>query len=272
MTTTTGARAVRAAVTATALLLAASGAARAAGPFDGLWVDDLATQVDPGHADVYLVQAGKYRCDSCIPPRAYPADGRARPVPGDPDTVSESVAVTGPRSILTRIVGADMVRETTMTVAPDDRTATYVSLDRWPGRADLLKTEFLARRIAPAPAGAHPVSGSWEGVRYVDVPIPYRSVEFRQDGDRLTRSTFRHGHYTAVLGGPPVPLLGAAEDRLTVAVRQADPLTLVETVFDGGKPATERTYRLSQGGKALQTTVHSFAGDRIFRITAHRAP
>jgi hypothetical protein len=251
-------------------VLAVAPAARAGGPFDGLWVDDLATQADPGHADVYLVADGRYRCDSCIPPRAYAADGKDHPVPGDCDTLSESVTVTGPRSIVTRIVGTDMVRETTMTVAPDDSTATYVSLDRWPGRTDLLKTEFLARRVAPAPAGAHPVSGSWLGVRYIDVPVPYRSVEFSQDGDRLTRSTFRHGHYTAVLGGPPVVLRGAAGDRLTVTVRQADARTLVETVLSEGKPATERTYRLSADGKALETTVHSFAGDRMFTITAHR--
>jgi hypothetical protein len=162
-----------------AMLTAGAGSAWAASPFDGHWVDDLKTQIVADHADVYLVKDGAYRCDSCEPRRAYPADGHPRPVPGDASVISESVRVAGPHAIVTRIVETDMVRETTMTVAADDKTATYVALDRWPSVKAPLRTEYLARRVAPTPAGSHPVSGSWLGVRYVEVPEAYRSIDLK---------------------------------------------------------------------------------------------
>ncbi len=244
---------------------------RAASPFDGTWVDDLSSQVAADHADVYLVADGAYRCDSCAPPRAYPADGKPRQVPGDPETLSESVAVAGPRTIVTRIVSAEMVRETTMTVADDDKTATYVALDQWPGLAERLRTEYLARRVAQTPAGAHPVSGSWLAVRYVQVPEAYRSITLRDSGDGLSRSNFRHGRYTAKYGGPPVPLQGlSTKGDFTVTVSKPDERTRVETIRLNGKPVVERTFRLSPDGQTMETAARDPASGEVFRITSHR--
>src|ERR1700754_4536497 len=96
-----------------AAIAATTGAAHAASPFDGVWVADLKTQIEADHDDIYLVAKGHYRCDSCRPPRAYPADGKARPVPGDVGVLTESVRVAGPRSIITRMVEPDMIREVT---------------------------------------------------------------------------------------------------------------------------------------------------------------
>jgi hypothetical protein len=258
------------AIAALAFALAA-GAAQAASPFDGTWVDDLDSQTGVDHVDVYLVAGGTYHCDSCVPPRAYPADGVARPVAGDPGVVSESVRVAGPRSIVTRIVGPDMIRETTMTVAADDRTATYVSLDDWPGRASGLRTEYLARRIKPAPPGAHPVSGSWQGVRYTAVPEEYRSITLIDTAEGLSRSSFRRGRYTARYGGPPAPIEGVTGG-YQVEVGRPDPNTRTETILLAGKPLTERTFRLSPDGQAMETTVKDLAGGGVFRATSHRRP
>jgi hypothetical protein len=255
---------------AAVLLTISAGSASAASPFDGRWVDDLATQINAEHADVYLVSDGIYRCASCDPPRSYPADGRPRPVPGDAETVSESVSIAGPTRIVTRNVGRRMIRETTMTVSADDKTATYVSLDTWPGVATPLRTEYLARRVAPAAPVAHPVSGSWLGVRYVEVPVEYRSIELRDEGGRLSRSSFRRGRYTAVYGGPTVPIKDAEFEGLSAKVRKPDDQTIVETVLVGGNPTTERTYRLLPGGRTMETVVKNLGNGEIFRITSHR--
>lgn len=247
-----------------------AGAACAASPFDGRWVDDLASQISSPQADVYLVAKGLYRCDSCDPPRAYPADGRPHPVPGDDDTVSEAVSISTPAAIVTRNVGHRMVRETTMTVSPNGKTATYVSLDRWPGLPTPLRTEYLARRVAPSPRGAHAVSGSWLGLRYVAVPVEYRSVELTDAGDHLTRASFRRGRYTATYGGPAVPIEGAEIPGLSAQVRKPDDRTIVETVLVEGKPTTERTYRLSPDGRSMTTVVRNLANNQVFEITSHR--
>ncbi|MBS0333145.1 MAG: hypothetical protein JSS35_10295, partial [Proteobacteria bacterium] len=153
------------------LLLAAPAAVAhaASGPFDGKWQAELGDQVEANRTDAYLVANGRYRCDSCKPPRAYPTDGVARPV-GDPRVSAESVRISGPRSITTHMIEPDMIRDVTMTVDADDRTATYVALDRWPHADRPLRTVLKARRIRPAPRGAHPVSGSWKVIGYTEVP------------------------------------------------------------------------------------------------------
>jgi hypothetical protein len=62
-------------------------------PFSGTWVADLDSQSGLGK-DVYLLAGGQYRCDSCTPPRSYPADGTLRPI-GGPQPTSRSIAGRG---------------------------------------------------------------------------------------------------------------------------------------------------------------------------------
>jgi hypothetical protein len=137
--------------------------------FTGRWVAELDTQSGLS-TDAYLLKDGIYSCTSCSPERHYPADGKLHPIAGDPDRASESVTITSPRSIVTRIEEPAIRRSTTMTVSRDGAIATCTSIDHRPGIAKALKTVYVARRIAPAPPGAHAISGKWKGMRYVSVP------------------------------------------------------------------------------------------------------
>jgi hypothetical protein len=254
-----------------AAALAFSGAsAMAASPFDGLWVDDLKTQMGEAGFDKYLIANGTYRCDSCQPPRNYPADGKMRAIPGDPSVISESVTIAGPRTIVTRVLDHEMMRETRMTVAPDGRTATYVAFDKWPTRTKRLRTEYVAKRVAPAPSGSHTASGSWLGLRYVAVPEEYRSVDLKEANGLFTRSNFRHGHYTAKVGGPAVPVSGDGKDIYEAMVRAPNERTRIETILLNGKPLVERTYKLSADGKSMVTTVRDPNDGSTFSATSHR--
>ena len=260
---------MKAIVAAIALALGAV-SAHAASPFDGVWVDDLKTQMGDAGSDVYLIASGVYRCDSCSPPRSYPADGKPRPVPGDTSVITEAVTIAGPRAIVTRTVGPEMTRETTMTVAPDGQSATYIALDKWPGRSERLRTKYLAKRTAPAPAGAHVTSGSWLGVAYIEVPQDYRSVDLKEADGRFTRSNFRHGHYTARIDGPPVLVTGDGQDLYEAQVRAPDARTRVETILLKGKPVVQRTYSLSEDGKSMVTAVRETGESNVFSTTSHR--
>lgn len=260
---------MRASILALALVSAAA-PAQTAGRFDGHWVDELKTQMGEAGFDAYLVANGVYKCASCKPPRAYPADGRMRAVPSDVSVLRESVTIAGPRTMITRIVDHEMTRETTMTVAPDGKTATYVALDAWPGRAGRLRTVYLAKRVAPAPAGAHAVSGSWRGVAYLQVPEEYRSVDLRESGGFFTRSNFRHGRYTARIGGPPAPVTGDGKNIYQASVRAPDPRIRIETILLNGKPVVERTYALSEDGRSMTTTVRDPNGGEPFSTVSHR--
>lgn len=261
--------AIKAVILGVALTCTAE-AAQAVSPFDGLWVVDLKTQMGQAGFDKYLVARGIYKCESCTPPRSYSADGKTRPVPGTNPVISESVTISGPRTIVTRIVEPEMSRETTMTVAQDNRTATYVSLDQWPGRSKRLRTEYVAERVAQGPAGAHLVSGSWRGLRYIEVPEQYRSVYLKESRGQFTRSDYRYGRYTATIGGAPVPVTGDGKNIFKATVRASDPRTRVETILLKGTPLVEKTYHLSTDGRSMVTTVRDPKTGSVFRTTSHR--
>jgi hypothetical protein len=163
-----------------------------------------------------------------------------------------------------------MIRETTMTVAPNDQSATYVSLDKWPGRPKRLRTKYLAKRVASAPAGSLAVSGSWIGVAYLEVPEEYRAVALKEADGHFTRSNFRHGHYMAEIGGPAVQLTGDRQDIYKAMVRAPDARTRVETILLNDRLVLERTYSLSADGNSMETAVHDPTDGHIFRTTSHR--
>jgi hypothetical protein len=258
------------AATITAALVLGATSAQAASPFDGLWVQQLDTQAGQAGFDKYLMANGIYECDSCMPPRRYPADGKMRPVAGAHTPISESVRITGPRSMVTRIVEPDMVRVTTMTVAHGGQSATYVSLDEWPGRPKLLRTVYVAKRVAPAPPGAQAVSGSWRGLRYVEVPVEYRSFQLDESDGQFSRSSFRYGHYTARIGGPVVRVIGDGGKVIMARIAAPGPRTRVETLLMDGKPVEETTYRLSADGKSLVSSVRNPRDGSVFTTTSHR--
>ena len=254
-----------------AALTPAAAAAPAASPFDGRWVADLDTQTGLA-TDLYLVADGRYRCDSCSPPRAYRADGRPHPVPGDDQVAWESVRIAGPRTIVTHIEGATLSRTTTMTVSPDGLTATYTSNDRRPGVKGPLRTVYVARRTAPAPAGAHAVSGAWQGLRYVTVPEQQRTMMLRVEGDRFV---YRHAlgySFTARFGGGFVPVGGPYKVPVFASVRRLDGRTIEETRRSNGSITMVRTYTLSPDGRSLDVAVTDPATGHTFRATSRRRP
>jgi len=257
-----------------ALLLAplalAAAAPPARSPFDGRWVSDLDTQSGLP-TDIYLVADGRYRCDSCAPPRAYPADGKPHPVPGDDQVRWESARIAGPRTLVTHSEGPTLSRTVTMTVAPDDRTATYVANDRRPGVRGPLQTVYIARRTAPAPTGAHAASGTWEGIRYVTVPEQQRTIVLRVEGDRFV---YRHAlgyAFTARFGGAFVRVSGPYKIPVFAAVRRLDPRTIEETRRSNGRIVMVRTYTLAPGGDALAVATTDPATGHTFRSVSRRA-
>jgi hypothetical protein len=240
-----------------------------AGPFTGTWVADLDSQAGLGK-DVYLVVDGNYSCKSCTPQRHYQADGKLHRIVGDPDVNFESVTITGPRTIVTRLVEKAMTRTTTMTVSADGSKATYVSIDHRPGIKQALKTVYLARRVAPAPPGAHPVSGTWQGVAYESVPELIRTTNLRDDARSFTNGVPIGATYTAPFGGPPVALHGAGTEGQQASVKRVDTHNVVETRTRGGKIIMIRTFTLSPDGKRLTMESRYPETNSEFRITAHR--
>jgi hypothetical protein len=250
-----------------AAALVSGGPAGPASPITGTWVADLGSQQGLP-TDVYLIRDGIYSCESCTPPRRYPADGRLRPVEGTPG-VSEAATIVDSRILSTRIVQPDLDRVTRMKVARDGRSATYVSIDRRRGIKGPLRTEYLARRAGPAPAGAHAASGTWRGVRYVSVPIQLRTTILEDRGDALSYRTGTGYSYTARYGGPFAPIEGPYDGSLSVSVRRDGLYRLTETRRRGSRDVQVRTYSATRDGR-MEIATTDVATGGTFRVTARR--
>ena len=238
------------------------------GLLTGTWVADLTSQQGLP-TDVYVVHGGTYKCVSCVPARKYPSDGKMRTVVEVPP-VSEAVTIIDARTISTRIVEPGLVRTTTMRVAPDGQTAVYVSLDRRQGIEGLLRTEYLARRVAPGPAGSHAVSGSWQGVRYVSVPLQLRTTILSEDGEQFSYRTGTGYSYTASYQGSFVPISGPYDGSTSVSVRKVSPYRVVETRRRGGQEIQTRTYTVGRNGQVMEIATMNPVTNTTFRVTARR--
>lgn len=253
---------------AAACCLVSAAPAPPASPLTGTWVADLGAQQGLP-TDIYVVQDGTYSCESCVPRRRFPADGRMRPVSGSP-AVSEAVTIVDSRTISTRIAQPDLQRTTRMRVARDGKSATYVSIDRRRGIKGRLRTEYLARRAAPGPSGSHAVSGTWQGVRYVAVPLALRTTRLSDTGLSLRYRTGTGYSYDAPYSGAWVPIRGPYDGSLSVSVRKPDRRQLVEIRRQGATEVQRRTYTVSPDGRSLEIATTNLATGTTFRITARR--
>jgi hypothetical protein len=237
-------------------------------PLTGTWVADLDTQQGLPK-DVYLVRDGTYSCESCVPRRHYPADGTLRTVAETPRLL-EAVRIIDGRTISTRIIQPDLSRTTVMRVARDGRTATYVSTDRRAGIEGTLRTEYLARRTAFGPAGSHAVSGTWQGIRYVSVPLQLRTTILTDRGDELSYRTGTGYSYTARFGGAYEPVSGPYHGSITVAVQRVDRYRVVETRRRGSNVVQVRTYTVAADGRSMEIATTDPATNNTFRATSRR--
>jgi hypothetical protein len=253
---------------AAAAALGSSAPEKRDSPLTGLWVADLSSQQGLP-TDVYVVSGGTYSCESCTPKRRYPADGRLRPVAGSPGA-SESVAIVDSRTISTRILQPGLARTTRMRVSRDGRTARYESIDRRSGISEPLRTEYAAERTAAGPAGAHAVSGTWRGIRYVSVPLLLRTTSLTDSGGGLAYRTGTGFTYDARYGGEFVPILGPYDGSLSVSVRKVDPYRVLETRRRGNVDVQVRTYTVAPDGRRMEIATTDKATGLTFRVTARR--
>src|SRR5215472_52461 len=133
--------------------------ARSQSPFDGTWIIDTGKNENLASEKprVLSVSDGVFREGE----RRIMADGSDQKVPvtGYWDTVSVRIVDDRTVEIISKKAGKPMYTETD-TVSADDNTLTQVMKDTTEAEAVTFESDF--RRIAPAPAGAHAVSGSWQ--------------------------------------------------------------------------------------------------------------
>jgi len=134
-------------------------ASRSQSPFDGTWV--IGTDKNRTFAAekpiAFSIADGMFRDGD----RVVKSDGKDQKVPatGYWDTVSVRIVDDHTVEVTYKKAGKPMFTDTD-TVSPDGDTLTQVVKDTT--EAEAVTYESVFKRIAPAPPGAHVLSGSWQ--------------------------------------------------------------------------------------------------------------
>jgi hypothetical protein len=242
-----------------------SGNARSQSPFDGTWVIDTGKNehLASEKPRVFSVADGVFReGDSKIK-----ADGSDQKVPatGYWDTVSVRIVDDRTVEIISKKAGKPMFTETD-TVSVDGNTLTKVMKDTTEAEAVTFESDF--RRITPAAAGAHAVSGSWQ--------------IFKQS--RSENSTIIKYQCTSQGFSAETPLgekldakfdgkLYEMEDdpgHTMVSVKLINPYTVEQTNVRNGKIVFIVTLEVTSDGKTIHATSKSTDGGSVKTWTLHK--
>jgi len=214
----------------------------------GTWKADIDSVQFDQKPDQYLLQAGQYSCKTCVPSVTVAADGAFHPVK-TPFADQLSVKVVDDHNVVrTANKGGRQVGETKMTVSADGNTLTQAFTDSSVANAPPGKGEIIETRAAPAPAGAHAVSGQWKPTKLANFNPEALTVTFNLAGDMVNMSSPSGVSYDAKLGGPAVPIKGD-NSGTTAAVKKVGDNAYEESDMRDGKVVSVTTFTVGTDGK-----------------------
>ena len=253
--------------TVIAALLLLPGAAFAANAFDGTWKMRPDSAKTTGKADEFQVLDGMYTCSSCVPEIKVKADGIDQKVEGHPYYDTISVAVAGPSAI--RIIEKKHGKRTfavNYEVTADGRTLT-AKFEDYTGTQVATGTITETRR-ADAPAGSHPVSGSWQPEQLSAANDAARIYVYQMTEDRFSMH-WNGQSYDATFDGKQYPLQGDPA-KTTVSVKKVNDRTVDETDSREGKVTDEIRLAAASDGKTIHVTDNDVLHHQITTFTLEK--
>ena len=226
---------------------ATAATAEGADPLNGTWKTDLASiKIEAARPDQFLLKDGQFSCPTCTPPIAVAADGAFHPVVR-PYADHMSVKVDDDHNVTrTNQKGGKTTFQQKFTVSADGNTLTSKFNDT-SGTKPVTGT-FVETRAAPAPAGAHAMSGSWQPAPPQNVSDEGLTVTISADNDMLHLSTPAGQSYDAKLDGTETPIKGDIGGT-TASVKKLGPGSYQETDKRGGKVTDVITMTVGADGK-----------------------
>ena len=243
-----------------AALLAASTPAFAQSAFDGVWKVDLGSAQLSDRPFVVSLADGTYTCTSCVPNYSVPADGRMHRVEGfdywdeisvrivDAHTVEDAQRLKG------RSVGSSRSR-----VSDDGAALTVSWTDTSAPDGATTRGENTYSRIAPGPAGAHALSGSWRSASVSNVSDATITATISLADGVFNFASGDGYKYSARLGGPAAPITGDLAGA-TATVRQLADGSIEETDHVNGEARSVMTLTPQADGSIL-IKVHNLKTD-----------
>ncbi|MBB3588270.1 hypothetical protein [Sphingomonas sp. BK481] len=204
------------------------------------------------------------------PALKFPADGAFHPIVGNPYYDEASVAVVDATTVKRAFrKSGKTVAEATVTLAADGQSSSSAFVDRTaPSGVEVTGTTVNAR-VAPAPAGAHALSGAWRETTETQVSDTGLVFTFAQDGKTMAFSTPTGISYAATIDGPPATVTGDP-GWTKVALKQTGPTTLFETDYEGDTPIGTYSMSVSPDGTTMTTAVNDLKHGKTSTMVAHR--
>jgi hypothetical protein len=254
---------------ATSLLLLAlclfSSAARSQSAFDGTWIIDARKNENLASEKprVFSVADGVFREGD----RQIRADGSDQKVPatGYWDTVSVRIVNDRTVEVISKKAGKPMFTETD-SVSADGNTLTQVVKDTTEAEAVTFESDF--RRISPAPAAAHAVSGSWQ-VFKLSRSENSTIIKYKCTSQGFSAETPLGEKLEAKFDGK----LYEMEDdpgHTMVSVKLINPYTVEQTNVRDGKIVFIVTLEVTPDGKTIHATSKSNKDGSVKTWTLHK--
>jgi hypothetical protein len=229
------------------LALLVSATAFAATPFDGTWKARADSTQVTGKPDTFAISNGVYTCSNCVPPYRVTADGSDQIVPGHAYVDHEAVKIVGPSSVeITDKQAGKVVFKQSLSLSANGSKLTAV-FTSYAGQKPVTGT-YTETRIAPAPAGAHAISGTWRQDSFNTSDVGSMvTLSGSADGLKMVWN----GQTTNVkFDGKQYPTL-ADPGKTMVAMRKLDDRTLEETDRRLGKVTDVIVWALAPDGKTI---------------------
>ncbi|MGY2736871.1 hypothetical protein [Sphingomonas sp. UYP23] len=242
------------------LLCTVATPALAKSAIDGTWKADTTTAKLSTKPDIFVIKDGVYDCISCSPPYKIAADGKVHPVADRDYWDAGSVAVIDANTLQwERYRKGASVSTTKIAVSADGNTLTFVSVSADNALGKSVTSSSRAKRVGPAPAGAHASSGSWVGINDgAQIAEENLIATMSMVGDMVTMKLGTGEHYAAKLDGPQVPFVGDKANAM-VALKRAG-AGFVETDYVGGTAIGSYTYLPQDATTMILKAVNIKAG------------
>lgn len=237
-----------------AVLLLLPTVAMAQSPFDGTWVAKLDSVQLPKTPEIYLLRNGTYECESCVPKIKVKADGKDYHVAGSPYFSTAAVQVIDSKDVqITEKKSEKVVYEETDSVSPDGNTLTQKIVDTSAPNGEPVTGEETFQRIGQGPAGADPISGSWQATAVKSISENGVTVTYESTADGLKASTPSGEGYFAKFDGKEYPVQGAPAHNM-VCLKRVNKNTIVETDKLGGRVHYMVRMTVLPDGKTMRVT------------------
>jgi hypothetical protein len=252
-----------------AALLLVPGAALASSAFDGTWNMRPDSVKVTGKPDSLALADGTYTCSSCVPEVKVKADGTDQKVTGHPYYDTIAVKALSPTSVqIIQKKDGKQLLDLTYSVSADGRTLTGKVIDN--SGAKTANVTFTETRVAAGPAGAHAISGSWQGGPLAAADETARTVNYAMTADGFSMK-WNGQAYDAKFDAKEYPVVGDP-GHTRVKLRKVDAHTVEETDYRLGKMTDEIRLAAAKDGKTIDITDKDVQHGQTTTFTLDKQP